>query len=331
MTTRRHLSSSRRLVLAACGTAAVAFSVPVWAQAPYPSKPVKLVVGYAPGGSVDMAARVVADILTAKLGSAVVVDNAPGAAGVLAAQRVVSSPADGYTLLVGSSNEMAATGLVNPAQKYNALQDLTPLGLVATAPVMLVAGPKVPAKNVDEFIALLKRNPGKYSYGSSGVGSTLHFAGELIKQRAGVFMTHIPYRGTAALTTDLVGGSLDFAIISPTAAAPFIKSNRITALGLTSAQRFPTLPQVPALGENAQLKGYELTGWFALAAPKGLPADIAQKLSAALKAGLAEPAYQRRLEEGGSIPATGQEDLTRIMRDDTTKYLALVKFANMRD
>lgn len=278
-----------------------------------------------------MAARVVADILTAKLGSAVVVDNAPGAAGVLAAQRVVSSPADGYTLLVGSSNEMAATGLVNPAQKYNAQQDLTPLGLVATAPVMLVAGPKIPVKNTEEFIALLKRNPGKYSYGSSGVGSTLHFAGELIKQRAGVFMTHIPYRGTAALTSDLVGGSLDFAIISPTAAAPFIKAGRITPLGLTSAKRFPTLPQVPALGENAQLKGYELTGWFALAAPKGLPPEVAQKLSAALKAGLAEPAFQRRLEEGGSIPATGQEDLTRLMRDDISKYTELVKFANMRD
>ncbi|WP_028605227.1 Bug family tripartite tricarboxylate transporter substrate binding protein [Ottowia thiooxydans] len=331
MTICQSSSFSRRLVLAACGAAAVSLALPAFAQAPYPSKPVKLVVGYAPGGSVDMAARVVADILTAKLGSAVVVDNAPGAAGVLAAQRVVSSPADGYTLLVGSSNEMAATGLVNPAQKYNAQQDLTPLGLVATAPVMLVAGPKIPVKNTEEFIALLKRNPGKYSYGSSGVGSTLHFAGELIKQRAGVFMTHIPYRGTAALTSDLVGGSLDFAIISPTAAAPFIKAGRITPLGLTSAKRFPTLPQVPALGENAQLKGYELTGWFALAAPKGLPPEVAQKLSAALKAGLAEPAFQRRLEEGGSIPATGQEDLTRLMRDDISKYTELVKFANMRD
>lgn len=331
MTSRRSILPARRLALAVLGSAMAALTVPALAQAAFPSKPIKVVVGYAPGGSVDMAARVVADILTAKLNGTVLVDNAPGAAGVLAAQRVVSSPADGYTLLVGSSNEMAATGLVNPAQKYDPLRDLTPLGLVANAPVMLVAGPNVPAKNVDEFVALLKRNPGKYSYGSSGVGSTLHFAGELIKQRAGVHMTHIPYRGTAALTSDLVGGALDFAIVSPTAAAPFIKAGRIIPLGMTSAKRFPTLPQVPALGESAHLKGYELTGWFALAAPKGLPADIAQKISAALNAGLAETAFQRRLEDGGSLPAKGGEDLARIMRDDMGKYAELVKFANMRE
>ena len=331
MNFHRTLSLTRRAGLIAIGSAVVASALPALAQTPYPSKPIRIVVGYAPGGSVDMAARVAADILTAKLNGTVVIDNAPGAAGVLAAQRVASSPADGYTLLAGSSNEMAATGLVNPAQKYDPLKDFTPLGLVANAPVMLVAGPNVPAKNIDEFIAVLKRNPGKYSYGSSGVGSTLHFAGELIKQRVGVHMTHIPYRGTAALTSDLVGGALDFAIVSPTAAAPFIKAGRITPLGVTSAKRFPSLPQVPALGENAHLKGYELTGWFALAAPKGLPADIAQKISAALRAGLAEPAYQRRLEDGGSLPAKGGEDLARIMRDDMAKYAELVKFANMRE
>ena len=321
----------RRFALAALGLAASAPLASVFAQPAYPSKPIKLVVGYAPGGSVDMAARVVADILAAKLGVTVVVDNVAGAAGVVAAQRVVSSPADGYTLMVGSSNEMAATGLVNPAQKYDPLTDFTPVGLVATAPVLLVAGPKMSVKNLDEFFALVKRNPGKFSYGSSGVGSTLHFAGELVKQRAGVFMTHIPYRGTAALTSDLVGGALDFAIVSPTAAAPFLQSQRFTALGVTSAKRFPSLPNVPALGEHPQLKGYELSGWFALAAPKGLPADLTQRLNAALKAGLADPVFRRRLEEGGSLPATGGEDLARVMREDMDKYRQLVKFANMRD
>src|SRR5690606_16264280 len=141
MNFHRSLSCTRRLGLIAMGAAVVASALPAMAQAPYPSKPIRIVVGYAPGGSVGMAARLVADILTAKLNSTVVIDNAPGAAGVLAAQRVVSSPADGYTLLVGSSNEMAATGLVNPAQKYDPLKDLTPLGLVANAPVMLAAGP----------------------------------------------------------------------------------------------------------------------------------------------------------------------------------------------
>ena len=324
-------SLSRRTALASLGAAGLALALPGQAQGRYPEKPIKLLVGYAPGGSVDMAARVVADILTAKLGATVVVENVAGAAGVVAAQRAVSSAHDGYTLLAGSSNEMAATAQVNPAQKYDPLKDLTPLGLIANAPVLLVAGPKVGVKNLDEFIALVKRSPGKYSYGSSGVGSTLHFAGELVKQRAGVFMTHIPYRGTATLTSDLVGGTLDFAIVSPTAAAPFIQGGRIVPLGVTSAKRFPSLPQVPALGEHAALKGYELTGWFALAAPAGLPPEIAQRLRAALQAGLAEPAYRKRLEDGGSIPATGKEDLARIMREDTAKYAGLVKFANIRE
>ncbi|WP_342131342.1 Bug family tripartite tricarboxylate transporter substrate binding protein [Hydrogenophaga sp. OTU3427] len=321
----------RRLALAVLGLAAAASLPPVAAQTAYPARPIRVVVGYAPGGSVDMVARVVADILTAKLGATVVVENLAGAAGVVAAQRVVGSPADGYTLLAGSSNEMVATGLVNPAQKYDPQTDLTPVGVVATASVLLVAGPKLNVHTTDEFLTLLKRHPGKYSYGSSGVGSLQHFAAELLKQRAGVFMTHIPYRGTAALTSDLVGGSLDFALVSPTAAAPFLQNQRFTALGITSAKRFPSLPQVPALGEHPQLKGYELSGWFALAAPRGLPPEITQRLNAALKAGLAEPAYRRRLEEGGAIPATGGEDLARLMREDADKYRQLVKFANMRE
>lgn len=324
-------SARRRLVLTAVGLVFSTSLPGAWAQGAYPTKPIKLVVGYAPGGSVDMAARVVADILAAKLGGTMMVDNVPGAAGVVAAQRVVSSQPDGYTLLVGSSNEMAATGLVNPAQKYDPLTDMTPLGLVATAPVLLVAGSKMNVKSLDDFLALVKRNPGKYSYGSSGVGSTLHFSGELIKQRAGVFMTHIPYRGTAALTSDLVGGALDFAILSPTAAAPFLQSQRITALGVTSTKRFATIPHVPALGEHPALKGYELSGWFALAAPKGLAPDLAQRLSAALRQGLADPVFRRRLEDGGSVPATGNEDLVRVMREDMDKYRQLVQFANMRD
>jgi tripartite-type tricarboxylate transporter receptor subunit TctC len=322
---------SRRAVLGALGATALSAAAPVLAQGSYPAKPIKLLVGYAPGGSVDMAARVAADILSAKLSATVTVENLSGAAGVVAAQRVVTSPADGYTLLAGSSNEMAATALVNPTQRYDPQKDLAPVGLIATAPVLLVASPRTGVKTLDEFIALVKRNPGKYSYGSSGVGSTLHFAGELIKQRAGIFLTHIPYRGTATLTTDLVGGTLDFAIMSPTAAASFIQGGRIVPLGITSAKRFPTLPQVPALGEHPQLKGYELTGWFALAGPKDLPAPVVQSLRAALQAGLADPAIRRRLEEGGSIPGTGKEDLARIMREDTAKYASLVKFANMRE
>ncbi len=322
---------ARRVVLGALGASAALWAAQALAQSPYPSKPIKVVVGYAPGGSVDMAARTVADMLAAKLNATVVVENLPGASGVLAAQKVVSSPADGYTLLVGSSNEMAATAMVNPAQKYDPLKDLTPIGLVATAPVLLVASKKLPVNNLDEFIELVKRNPGKYSYGSSGVGSTLHFAGELVKQRAGLFMTHIPYRGTAAISSDLVGGALDFGFMSPTAAASFIQSGRITALGVTSATRLPSLPQVPALGEHPKLKNYDLSGWFALAAPRGLPPGIASGLKDVLDKGLGDEAYRRRLEMGGATPVSSKTDLTQVIKTDMAKYAELVKFANMRE
>ena len=232
-----HLNASRRHCLAAAVSLAAIGPLSVLAQSDYPQKPIRIIVGYPPGGSVDMAARVLADVLSARLQATVVVENLSGAAGTVAAQKVVNSPADGYTLLAGSSNEMAATGQVNPTQKYDPLRDLTPIGLLATAPVMLVASPKVGIKSLAEFVAQVRKSPGRYSYGSSGVGSTLHFAGELVKQRAGLFMTHIPYRGTAPLTNDLIGGAIEFAMMSPTAAAPFIQSGRLIGLGITSAQR----------------------------------------------------------------------------------------------
>jgi tripartite-type tricarboxylate transporter receptor subunit TctC len=323
---------SRRLTLATLATLlGLGAGLPALADPQYPNKPIRLVIGYAPGGSVDMAGRILADMLSSKLGATVVVDNQPGAAGTIAAQRVVNSVPDGYTLLAGSSNELAGTGQVNPAQKYDPLKDLTPVGLVGTAPVVLVASPKHNVKNLDQFLALVKSKPGRFSYGSSGVGSTLHFAGELIKQRAGLFMTHIPYRGTAPLISDLVGGAIDFAIMSPTSAAPFIENNRLIGLGVTSAQRFPTLPQIPALGEHPAFKGYELSGWFALAGPRGLPEPVAQRLRAAMQAGLQEPGFRQRLEQGGSFPSSGKEDVLKVMRADIALYGELVKFANIRD
>ena len=325
--------AARRRLLSAITLAAslaVLSTTPAQAQG-YPAKPIRMVVGYAPGGSVDMAARVAADVIAAQIGATVVIDNQSGAAGTVAAQRLVNSPADGYTLLTGSSNEMAATAQVNPAQKYDPLKDMTPIGLISTSPLLLVASPRTGVKSLAEFIEATKRNPGKFSYGSSGVGSTLHFAGELIKQRAGIFMAHIPYRSTSSLTTDLVGGTLDFAIISPTAAAPFIQSGRIVPLGITSATRMPSLPNVPPLGEHPLLKGYELSGWFALAGPVNLPPEVTQRLRAALVAGLKDPAVRKRLEAGGSNPANGNEDLAKLMRDDATKFAGLVKFANMKD
>lgn len=182
-----------------------------------------------------------------------------------------------------------------------------------------------------DLLELARRQPGKLSYGSSGVGSTLHFAGELLNQRAGISIAHVPYRGVAPLTSDLAGGSLDLAVLSPTAAQPFLQSGRIVPLAVTSAQRLSALPQVPAMAELAPLRGYELVGWFALMAPRGLPADTAQRITAALQEALAEPAVRKRLEDAGMVPATGREDLARLIAEEDRKYEQLAAFAKMRD
>lgn len=334
MRTAHSFSSEDRQVLSRrslLGAAALGPILPAAAQGSFPAKPLKLVVGYPAGGSVDLAARVAGDALAARLRGTVVVDNVGGAAGAIAAQRVASAPADGYTLLVGASNELVATRIVNPAQRYDGRRDFTPLGLVATSPLILAARPGLGVKTLADLLELAKRQPGKLSYGSSGVGSTLHFAGELFKQRAGVSITHVPYRGVAPLTSDLAGGSLDLAMLSPTAAQPFLQSGRIVPLAVTSAQRLSALPQVPAMAELAPLRGYELVGWFALMAPRGLPAATAQRITAALQEALAEPAVRKRLEDAGMVPATGREDLARLIAEEDRKYEQLAAFANMRE
>ncbi|QNP50038.1 Bug family tripartite tricarboxylate transporter substrate binding protein [Diaphorobacter aerolatus] len=319
----------RSLLAMAAATAAVLMAPTAHAQANYPDKPIRLIIPFAAGGSVDMVGRIISEILTKQLNATVIVENVPGAAGVVGAQKVVSSKPDGYTLMAGSSNEMAGTKFVNAAQKYDPAVDLTPIGLAAIAPNIWVAGANMKVKNVEEFVALAKANPGKYSYGSPGIGSTPHFSGELIKKIAGVEVAHIPYKGSAAMVSDLAGGTLDFGVISQSLAAPFIKDGRMTALGVTTAHRIASMKDVPALGESPSLKGYALNGWFAFAGPKGLPPEIVSKLQGALKAGLADPAIRERLDAAGAPAAKGDEDLARIIRTDMAKYADLVKFAKI--
>lgn len=198
---------SRRTLAAFAAACAAMAALPtaVHAQSDYPNKPIRLIIPFAAGGSVDMVGRIIGEMLTRQLQATVIVENIPGAAGVVGAQRVVSSKPDGYTLMAGSSNEMAGTKFVNAAQKYDPSADLTPIGLAAIAPNIWVAGSHMKVKNVEEFVALAKASPGKYSYGSPGIGSTPHFSGELIKKIAGVDVAHIPYKGSAAMVSDLAG------------------------------------------------------------------------------------------------------------------------------
>lgn len=319
-----------RLRIALLLAAALAAPWQLAAQERFPSKPVKLVVGYPAGGSVDFVARLLADVLAQKLETPVVIENIGGAAGAIGAARVAASPPDGYTLLVGSSNELVGTGVLNREQKYDGRRDFTPLGLLATGPMVLLASPGSGVKSLQDFVDAVRGHPGKFSYGSPGIGSTMHFAGELVKERGRLFITHIPYRGVSPLASDLAGNVIEFGFMSPAGALPMIQAARVVPIGVTGRERLVLLPNVPALAEHPALAGYQLTGWVGALAPRGLPPEIETRLVQALRASLQDPGFRRKVEETGGVPATGREDFGRLITEDTQKYLQLATFAKLR-
>ncbi len=294
----------------------------------YPSKPITLIVGYPPGGSTDLTGRTVAAELSKKLGVPVVIENVGGAGGSIGAQKVANAAPDGYTLLVGANNEVAISKLVTKTTKYE-LKDFTPIGLIASQPMVLVASPASGVKNIDEFIAKVKAAPGKTSYGSSGVGTALHLAGEMVKERAGLFMTHIPYRGVAPLTTDLVGGNLDFGVFVLSSGLPHIKGGKVVALGTTEAKRSPATPDIPALGEHKTLKGNDIGSWFVLMGPAKLPDAVTAKLKFALAESLKSPEFRKKMEASGSTVAAPGVDIGPFLQSEVAKYQKIVQFAKI--
>ena len=307
-------------------------ALPAWAQTDaYPSKPITLVVGYPPGGSTDLTGRVLGAELAKRLGVAVVIENVGGAGGAIGAQKVANAAPDGYTLLVGANNEIAIKRLVSPATvKYEA-KDFTPLGLIASQPMVLVASPKTGVKNLAEFMTLAKAHPGKFSYGSSGVGTALHLAGEMVKDQGKLFMTHIPYRGVAPLTNDLLGGNLEFAVYVLSSGLPQIKAGKVVALGTTERKRAAATPDVPALAEHPALKNIDIASWFALMGPAKLPEPVVAKLKKALAESLQSPELRKKLEDSGSAIAPLNVDMPQFLADETAKYKKIVEFASIQE
>jgi tripartite-type tricarboxylate transporter receptor subunit TctC len=297
---------------------------------PYPSKPITIVVAYPPGGSTDLTGRAVANALAKSLNATVVVENVGGAGGAIGAQKVINAAPDGYTLLVGANNEIAISRLVSSNIKYH-WQDFTPIGLIASQPLVLVAAPKMGVKSAEDFIKLTKAKPGQFSYGSSGVGTSLHLAGELIKEQAGIFMTHIPYRGVAPLTSDLIGNNIEFGVFVLSSGLPHIRSGKVIALGTTEKVRSKVTPDSPALAEHPALKNTDIGTWFALMAPGKLPDSIQIRLRRALADALQDPELRSRLEASGSTVVQGQTDMIKFLRDETTKYQRVVDFAKIRE
>jgi tripartite-type tricarboxylate transporter receptor subunit TctC len=243
-------------------------------QVSYPSRPVTLVVPFTAGGASDIGARLLAPEMARQLGQQVIVENVAGAAGALGVQRVVRATADGHVVLYGSLSEALLVPLLNPKAGYR-VDDLLPVAFLGGSPAVFVVRQDFPAASVDEFIVLARKNPGRFSYGSPGIGSFQHVVGESFKAKAGVFMVHIPYRGGAQILTDVIGGQLDLGITTAANAASFVAGGRLKAIGVTTAQRLPSMPAVQAFGESVAVAGMESSTWAVLWAPAGTPAAVA--------------------------------------------------------
>jgi tripartite-type tricarboxylate transporter receptor subunit TctC len=288
----------------------------------YPARSVHFIVGYPPGGTTDVLARIIAQWLSEKLGQQFIVENKPGGGNNIATEYVAKAAPDGYTmLLVNPANGINTTLYKNLA--FDFVRDIAPVaGLVRTPNVMEVT-PSLPVKTVAEFIAYCKANPGKVNMASSGSGTSVHLSGELFKAMTGCDMLHVPYKGAGPALTDLIAGQVHVIFDNLPSSSPFIKSGRIRALAVTSAQRDPSLPDVPTVGDT--VPGYEATAWFGLGMPKGTPKEVIEKVNAEVNRALADPKMRQRLAELGGTPLAGTpEDFGNVIRSETEKWAKVV-------
>jgi tripartite-type tricarboxylate transporter receptor subunit TctC len=322
-----NLPRRRFLHLAAGAAALPAVSRMAWAQA-YPTRPVRIIVGFAPGGTADIVARLIAQWLSERLGQPFVVENRTGAATNIATEAVVRAPADGYTLLfVTTSNAINAT--LYEKLNFNFMRDIAPVAGVTRVPNVIVVNPSVPATTVPEFIAYAKANAGKLSMASGGIGSTGHVSGELFKMMTGLNIEHVPYRGGAPALTDLLAGQVQVYFSPMPAAIEYIRAGKLRALAVTTAARSEALAEIPTLGEF--VPGYEASAWEGIGAPKNTSAEIVEKLNKEVYAGLADPKLKARLADlGGTVLALSPADFGKLIADETDKWGSVIRAANIK-
>ena len=318
----------KRYALAFTLLACACVAPPCFAQS-YPLRPVTLYVGFPAGSSNDSTARTMAHQLAETLGQQFVVINRDGMAGVIAAGAVAKMKPDGYSLFWGSSSPLASSPAYNRNLSYDPLKDFAPISIYHYIPYVTVIHPSVPAKNLRELIALAKAQPGKLSFGSSGVGGALHLATELMLNMSGTKMVHVPYRGTPPMMLDLISGQLDLVTTSTTQAAAHIQNGRLRAIAVTSSQRSTQLPEVPTMSE-AGLPGYELVGWYSMVAPAGTPRDIIMTLYRNFVKALEHPAVKANIALEGALPGgITPEQFAIFIRSEFEKYTRLVKEARL--
>jgi len=294
------------------------------AQATYPSKPIRMIVPYPPGGPTDVLGRIVAQKLSESLGQQVVVENRPGASGMIGSEMVAKAAPDGYTLLTNASIHV-----INPSlyakMSFDALRDFAPVSLIAQVPLILVVNPALPVKSVQELIALGKAQPNRLNFGSSGNAAAPHLAGESFKIATGIQMQHVPYKGSAPALTDLIGGQVQLIFDSMPSAMPHVKSGKIRALAVTTAKRSPTVPDLPTIAESG-VPGFDISTWYGVWAPAGTPKDIVSKVAAEMAKALQQPAVRERLAALGAEPVGNTpEEFAAYCQAELAKWSRIVR------
>src|SRR5262245_50985486 len=314
------------LHLAAGAAALPAVSRIAWAQA-YPTRPVRIIVGFAAGGAPDIVARLIGQGLSERLGQQFFVENRPGAASNIATEAVVRTSPDGYALLqFGPSSAINAT--LYKKLNFNFTHDIAPVASTVRIPIVMLVNPSLPAKTVPEFIAYAKANPGKVSMASTGVGSTPHMIGEMFKMMADIELVHVPYRGGTGVVADLIGGQVQVMFVG-TETIEHIRSGKLRAIAVTTTTRLDLLPDIPTVGEF--LPGFEASGWFGIGAPRNTPPDIIEKLNKEINAALADPKLKARLAElGGTVLAGSPTDFGKLITDETEKWGNVIRTLNIK-
>ena len=314
--------------LVAVALSPIVASPEAYAQA-YPSKPIRIIVPSPPGDGSDLMARAIGDKLAAAWNAPVVIDNRTGAGGRVGAEAAAKAPADGYTLIMGNAGSHGINAALYADLSYDIERDFAPITQVMRSPNVLVVSPSLPAGNVRELIALFKANPGKYSYGSGGNGSSAHLSAELFKAMAGVDVVHVPYKGASPALTDVIAGRVVMFIGNLPPAMPHIKSGNVKALAVTTAQRSPLVPDIPTLAESG-LPGFETVAWFGLFAPAGTPNAVVDKLQMEVARIVREPDVRERIAALGGEPVGNRpEEFAAIVKGDVAKWKKVVKDANV--
>ncbi|ADX48271.1 hypothetical protein Acav_4388 [Paracidovorax avenae ATCC 19860] len=326
----KYLPALRRTGAALLMAIAASGPVPAAHAEGYPARPVQLVVPFPPGGAVDIVGRLIGKPLGDALGQPVVVENKAGAGTIVGAGFVANAPADGYTLLISSGSTFTGNPALNPRLPYDPLRSYEPIGMVARVPLVLLAHRDVPARNLAEVIAAVKRTPDKFSYGSFGNGTTGHFAGELLWAATGIRPMHVPYRGSAPAMADLMGGQIPFTIDTVAAALPQLKAGKIKAIAVMGATRATQLPGVPTVAESG-FAGFAADSWLAVVAPRGLPAEARTRLQKALAEAMAAPEVRSKLTASGLEPAYEPADAVQSrIEEELPRMRAIAQRANIR-